>query len=216
MKFDPDIIRCVEIVDAGPQHRPTHASSLLVWYTRPSKNVRSVLELGSGVGTVSFALAKLYNVKVVGVEKEKELYEKALEGISLNKLEERVSFVNSSVEELSFPPESFDMVVSNPPHHTKVKSPNRLRASTRSIERRDIEGFVQATFRFLKNGGTAVYVLSPENLMEWLEMFVSFRLEPKRMCFVHGKIEKAATLVLLRLRKHGKRGLIVDPPVILS
>jgi tRNA1(Val) A37 N6-methylase TrmN6 len=36
------------------------------------------------------------------------------------------------------------------------------------------------------------------------------------MCFVHGKIEKAATLVLLRLRKNGKRGLIVDPPVILS
>lgn len=68
----------------------------------------------------------------------------------------------------------------------------------------------------MKNGGTAVYVLSPENLVEWLEMFLSFRLEPKRMCFVHGKIEKAATLVLLRLRKNGKRGLIVDPPVVLS
>lgn len=194
MKFDPDIIRCVEIVDAGPQHRPTHASSLLVWYTRPSKNVRSVLELGSGVGTVSFALAKLYNVKVVGVEKEKELYEKALEGISLNKLEERVSFVNSSVEELSFPPESFDMVVSNPPHHTKVKSPNRLRASTRSIERRDIEGFVQATFRFLKNGGTAVYVLSPENLMEWLEMLCLSDWSPRECVLSMVKLKRLQLL----------------------
>lgn len=71
MKFDPDIIRCVEIVDAGPQQRPTHASSLLVWYAKPSKDVRNVLELGSGVGTVSFALAKLYNVQVVGVEKKR-------------------------------------------------------------------------------------------------------------------------------------------------
>jgi len=116
MRFDPDIIRCVEIVDAGPHHRPTHASSLLVWYAKPSKGVKRVLELGSGVGTVGFALARLYGVEVVGVEKEKELYEKAVQGISLNGLEGKVSFVNASVEDCSFPPESFDMVVSNPLH----------------------------------------------------------------------------------------------------
>ncbi|PLV59392.1 tRNA1(Val) (adenine(37)-N6)-methyltransferase [Thermotoga sp. KOL6] len=216
MKFDPDIIRCIEIVDAGPAHRPTHASSLLVWYAKPGKGVKRVLELGSGIGTVSFALAKIYDVEVVGIEKERELYEKAVKGIYLNQLEGKVSFVNASVKEVSFEPESFDMVVSNPPHHTKVKSKHPLKASTRSLERTDIQAFVQATFRFLKNGGTAVYVLSPENFVEWLEEFVSHRLEPKRMCFVHGKIEKVATLVLLRLRKNGKRGLIVDPPVILS
>jgi len=62
----------------------------------------------------------------------------------------------------------------------------------------------------------AVYVLSPENLMDWLERFISYRLEPKRMCFVHGKIDRTATLVLLRLKKNGKRGLVVDPPVVLS
>ncbi|PLV56809.1 tRNA1(Val) (adenine(37)-N6)-methyltransferase [Thermotoga sp. SG1] len=216
MRFDPDIIRCVEIVDAGPHHRPTHASSLLVWYAKPGKGVKRVLELGSGVGTVGFALAKLYDVEVVGVEKEKKLYEKAVQGISLNGLEGRVSFVNVSVENCSFPPESFDMVVSNPPHHTKVKSPYPLRSSTRNLEKSDIESFVRATFRFLKNGGTAVYVLSPENLMDWLEKFILYRLEPKRMCFVHGKIDRTATLVLLRLKKNGKRGLVVDPPVILS
>jgi len=216
MRFDPDIIRCVEIVDAGPHHRPTHASSLLVWYAKPGKGVKRVLELGSGVGTVGFALAKLYGVEVVGVEKEKELYEKAVQGISLNGLEGKVSFVNASVEDCSFPPESFDMVVSNPPHYTKVKSPYPLRSSTRSLEKSDIESFVKTTFRFLKNGGMAVYVLSPENLMDWLERFISYRLEPKRMCFVHGKIDRTATLVLLRLKKNGKRGLVVDPPVVLS
>ncbi|MCD6551969.1 methyltransferase domain-containing protein [Thermotoga sp.] len=216
MRFDPDIIRCVEIVDAGPHHRPTHASSLLVWYAKPGKGVKKVLELGSGVGTVSFALAKLYGVEVVGVEREEELFEKAVRGVSLNNLEGKVSFVNASVESCSLPPESFDMVVSNPPHHTKVKSPYPLRSSTRSLGKSDIESFVKATFRFLKNGGTAVYILSPENLMDWLGKFISHRLEPKRMCFVHGKIDRTATLVLLRLKKNSKRGLVVDPPVVLS
>ncbi len=216
MKFDPDIIRCVELVDAGPHHRPTHASSLLVWYANPGKKVKRVLELGSGTGVVAFAMAKVYGVEVIGVEKETEFFERAIQGIRLNGLEGKVSFLNTSVDELDLPPESFDMVVSNPPHHLKAESPHPFRRETRTLQRVDMEKFVEATFKFLKNGGTAVYVLSPENLMDWLERFSKFRLEPKRLCFVHGKIDKVSSLVLIKLRKNGKRGLVVDPPVILS
>jgi len=216
MRFDPDIIRCIELVDAGPHHRPTHASSLLVWYANPGKKVKRVLELGSGTGVVALAMARLYGVEVVGVEKERELFERAVQGIRLNGLEGRVSFLNAGVDELDLPLESFDMVVSNPPHHFKVESPYQLRRVTRTLRRTDMEKFIEATFKFLKNGGTAVYVLSPENLMDWLERFSKFRLEPKRLCFVHGKIDKVSSLVLIKLRKNGKRGLVVDPPVILS
>jgi len=217
--FREDILKDLVLKDVPGEHRPTHASSLLVWYSKPTKDVKKVIELGSGVGTVSIALAKLYNVEVVGLEREKELYELSEENIHLNGLGGKVSFVNEDVKNVRrlFPAEKFDLLVSNPPHNiTGVPSSRSIRRSTRSGNYEMIDDFIEATFYLLKNGGQYVFVLSPENLTIWFVKLTLKRLEPKRLCFVHGKKNKKAELVLLRGRKNGGRGLVVDPPVILK
>lgn len=63
-----------------PYHRPTHASAFLVWYAKPTRNVKNVVELGSGTGIVALALAKLYNVRVDGVEVQSHLCDLARKG----------------------------------------------------------------------------------------------------------------------------------------
>jgi len=217
--FDDRILERFILKDIPGEHRPTHASSLLVWYSKPTKDVKKIIELGSGIGTVSIAMAKIYNVKIVGIEKEEKLYNLAKENIRLNNVEENVVFVNEDVKfvKKKFPPEEFDMLVSNPPHNlTGVTSSKSIRRSTRSGSSELIDDFIEATFYLLKNGGQFVFILSPTNFATWITKLKLKKLEPKRLCFVHGKWYKKAELVLLRGRKNGKEGLIVDPPVVLK
>jgi len=98
-RFSTQIITGIKTVDTQ-SHKPTHASAFLVWYSKPTSDVKSVVELGSGTGIVAFSLAKLYNVDVVGVELQEELYKLSLEGRSLNNLDERVQFVNADVRNI--------------------------------------------------------------------------------------------------------------------
>ena len=206
-----EVLRGIELVESPS--KPTHASALLAWFSRPKASARRVLELGSGSGIVSIAIAKLYKRKVLGVEIVPELVEAARKSAVLNGVD--VEFVEgdvSRIEEL-VEAESFDMVVSNPPHHIgKIESPDFYRKMARNADEKIIEIFTKAIFWSLKNGGEYVLVLSPERLMDWLCALRERRLEPKRMIFFHPKDK--AELVAVRGRKNGKSGLVVEKPLI--
>ncbi len=212
MKFT-DILRSIEMVDVPKNARPTHASALLLWYSKPSSDVRTVVELGSGSGIVSIGVAKLYNRKVVGVEIDENLVELAEKSAHLNNVE--VDFIASDIEKVReiFKAESFDMVISNPPHHVgKVQSYDEIRRRSRSASIETVSVFCDAIFYLLRNRGEFVLVLSPESLMIWIDQLLKRNLQIKRMVFFHPKDK--AELVALRGRKNAKPGLIVDPPIL--
>lgn len=212
-KFSTDILREVKTIDL-PGHKPTHASAFLVWYSKPTNDLKSVIELGSGTGVVAFALAKLYNLRVEGIEVQKELFELAVEGITLNGVEDRVSFKNIDVRNIKkhYKAETFDMVVSNFPFHIGRESPNKVRRITRNADITLINDFISAGAYLLRNRGTFVFVFSPSILLSVIQMLSSSKLTVQRMCFLHGTPEKEAKLVVIRGRKNGGEQLIIDPP----
>jgi tRNA1(Val) A37 N6-methylase TrmN6 len=211
--FDKNLGRDIKIIDIKG-HKPTHASVLLLWYAKPTIDIKTVCELGSGTGFVSLGLSKLYNLKVVGIEKERVFFENAIDSKKLNGNLD-VNFLNIDVEEVKkhLLPESFDMVVFNPPYHFSSDSPNHFRKITRRGNLSLIEKFIKSAFFLLKNKGTFVCVVSPYILPSFISLLVENRLMPQQMCIAYGK---KAELVLLRGKKNGGEHLEIDNPVFLK
>jgi tRNA1Val (adenine37-N6)-methyltransferase len=215
-KFSSEILRGIKTIDT-PHHKPTHASAFLVWYSKPTSDVKTVVELGSGTGIVAFALAKLYNLTVEGIEIQSELVELANLGAKLNGIDDKVRFRNLDVRDVKdiYKPETFDMVVSNFPFHLSGKgkeSPSKIRRLSRTADLETIKGFIQSASYLIRNRGTFVFVFSPNILTTVLSYLSEVNLTVQRMCFLHGAPEKEAKLVAVRGKKNGGQNLIVDPP----
>ncbi|MCX7653622.1 MAG: methyltransferase [Fervidobacterium sp.] len=209
--FSSSIIKDILTVDIK-SHKPTHASAFLVWCSKPTADVKRVIELGSGTGIVAFSIAKLYNLTVDGIELQSKLFELAVKGIELNKLQEKVNFYNLDIKEVRkyFKSESYDMVVSNLPFHIGKHSSDEIRKISRSADFGTIDHFVRAAFYLLRNKGTFVFVSSPKILVYLLEKLSQQRLITQKMVFFHGNINKPAKLVALRGKKNGGYNLIVE------
>ncbi len=209
-QFSSDILREIRTVDLE-KHKPTHASALLVWYSKPTKNIKTVVELGSGTGIVSFALSKLYGLQVDGIELQKELFELSLKGTQLNELSEKVRFYNLDVRDVRklFKPETYDMVVSNMPFHIGKESSDKVRKTTRSGSIELVESFVDSARYLLRNKGEFVFILSPKILVPFMNILASKRLNLQYMCIFLGKENSVAKLVLLRGKKNGGMDLTI-------
>jgi release factor glutamine methyltransferase len=76
------------------------------------------LDIGSGSGNVSIALAKNIPIcTVVGLDISEEALETARRNAKLNQVEEQLMFINKNVlREIEIGENKFDAVVSNPPY----------------------------------------------------------------------------------------------------
>ncbi|MGQ9856622.1 MAG: tRNA1(Val) (adenine(37)-N6)-methyltransferase [Fervidobacterium sp.] len=212
-KFSSEILREIRTIDL-PTHKPTHASAFLVWYSKPTADIKRVAELGSGTGVVAFALSKLYNLYVEGIEVQKELYDLAVQGIKVNDLDDKVTFRNVDVRDIRhhYGAETFDMVVSNLPFHIGKESPDRIRKISRNADYDLLKDFIHGASYLIRNKGTFVFVFSPKILVDMITLLEKHKLIVQRMCFLHGTPEKEAKLVVVRGKKNGGKHLIVDPP----
>lgn len=204
-EFDEDLLRVIKVPDAGKSYRPTHATTLLAWYSKPNKSQKRLIELGCATGAVSAYLALVHKVNVVAIEKDEYLSKLAQKTIELNNLSNMTlhNIACSQVRDL-FQAESFDMVVANPPHHlTNIPSPDSLRRATRTAELQTAIEFIDATRFLLKNRGVFVYILPPTHFSFWISEFTKYRLQPKRIVPVYGTPRNNAQFVLVRGVKNG-------------
>ena len=210
-EFSSDIIRDILTVDTK-SHKPTHASAFLVWYSKPTSDIKKVIELGSGTGIVAFALAKLYNLSVDGIELQKELVDLANQGSVLNNIQGKVKFYNIDVKDIKkhFKSESYDMVISNLPFHIGKGSPDEIRKISRNASLELVRQFIEATAYLLKNKGTFVFVSSPKILIYLIENLSKKRLIVQKMACFHGTYNKPAKLVAIRGKKNGGYDLIIE------
>ena len=67
----------------------------------------------------------------------------------------------------------------------------------------------------LKNNGTFALVHRPERLIEIINLFQKYGIEPKKIQFVYHKTGKEANILLIEGIKNGKSGLkILDPLIV--
>ena len=194
-------------------------SVLLTEFAKDMKKHSSIVDLGTGTGIIGILLSKKVEAsKIVGVEVQKDVAQMAKKSVELNNLQNIMSIVNEDIQNLSLEKNSFDYVVTNPPY--KKKGTGIINQKDKQIISRhettvDLDGWIKAASKLLKDNGAIYMVHRPERLNEIIELLIKYRLEPKRIRFVYPKIDKDANLVLIKAVKYANSFLKVEKPLII-
>lgn len=193
---------------------------LLSSFARVKKDER-VLDLGTGTGIVPILLAaRTKGAYFTGLEIQEESVEMAKRSVALNELEEKISIRLGDIKEaaLLFAGQTFDVVTSNPPYMNEggglVNS-----YSAKAIARHEVlcclEDVVAAADRVLQWGGRFYMIHRPHRLTDIIVLMRKYKLEPKRLRFIHSFQDKAPTMVLVEGIKGGNPMIKVEPPLII-
>lgn len=179
------------------------------------------LDLGTGTGIIPLLLsAKTKGEHFTGLEIQTEIMKMAQRSVALNGLEKKIDIIQGDIKEASriFGAASFDVVTSNPPYMNDahgLKNPGDVKAISRHEVLCTLEDVVWEGTKALKPGGRFYMVHRPHRLAEIITVMRQYKLEPKRMKFVHPFADKDANMVLIEAVRGGGAWLKLEPPVIV-
>lgn len=179
------------------------------------------LDLGTGTGIIPLLLsAKTKGEHFTGLEIQTEIMKMAQRSVALNGLEKKIEIIQGDIKEASriLGAASFDVVTSNPPYMNDahgLKNPGDVKAISRHEVLCTLEDVIREGTRALKPGGRFYMVHRPHRLAEIITVMKQYKLEPKRMKFVHPFVDKDANMVLIEAVRGGGAWLKLEPPVIV-
>ncbi len=193
---------------------------LLSGFAKVKKN-ENVLDLGCGNGIIPILLeAKTEGKHFTGVEIQEKNVDMARRSVAMNGQQDKIDIVCGDIKEASeiFGNAIFNVVVSNPPYMTEnhgIINPDSARAVARHEILCTLEDVIREGSRVLKPNGRFYMVHRPFRLVDIIETFVKYSLEPKTLKMVHPYVDKEPAMVLIEAIKGGKRRLSVEKPVII-
>lgn len=140
----------------------------------PARTGQKVLDVGCGVGAASFCLAaRVDGVHVSGLEIQTELLKIAEQNRHLNKMSERMRFVegNLKMRPMNPEPNSFDHVMANPPFYeagSGWRPSSEIKARAHMEEDAILSDWVDYMLRMTKPKGTVTFINRSERLEETL------------------------------------------------
>lgn len=193
---------------------------LLSGFVKVKKKER-VLDLGTGTGIIPILLnGKTEGGWFEGLEIQPESADMAKRSVALNHLEDKIGITEGDIKEAShiFGAASFDVVTVNPPYMDEnhgIKNPEEPKAIARHEILCTLEDVIREGTKVLKPGGRFYMVHRPHRLVEIIMRMKEYRIEPKRMKFVHPFLDKEPNMVLIEAVRGGNPMLKVEKPIIV-
>ncbi len=190
-------------------------------FAKDIKNNSMGADLGTGTGIISILLSSKTKLKkIYGIEIQSDVADMARRSVKLNSLEERIEIINSNIKNIenSISRESLDFIVTNPPYkklETGKINENKYKFISRHEYSANLEDFIKITKFLLKDKGALYMVHRPERLADIIELMRKYKIEPKKIRFVHSNINKEANLVLVKAIKNAKPFLKIEKPLII-
>jgi tRNA1Val (adenine37-N6)-methyltransferase len=182
------------------------------------RNGWRVIDLGTGTGIIPILLAGKTNAKeIFGVEIQEEVAEMASRSVQLNQLGGRVHIIHEDLNKLTEQLEhySFDAVTSNPPYMNEgsgLLNPDSMKAISRHEVKCTLEDVIRTAAKLLKDRGRFYMVHRPHRLVDIIDLCRQYKLEPKRLRFVHPNKNKKPNILLIECVKYGRPELkFMDP-----
>lgn len=181
-----------------------------------------VLDLGTGTGVIPILLsAKTEGKHFTGLEIQPESADMAERSVAYNHLEEKVEIVTGDIKEAAdmFKTASFDVITTNPPYMLNEHGLKNA-ADAKTIARHEIlctlDDILRESAKLLKESKGRFYMIhKPFRLVEILTKMCRYKIEPKRIQFVHPYIDKEPTMVLIEGLKGGRSRVTIEPPIVM-
>lgn len=182
----------------------------------------TVLDLGTGNGVIPILLAgKTAGVFFTGLEIQEESLDMARRSVKYNALEDKISIVEGDIKEAAaiFKSASFDVITTNPPYMINEHGLKNI-GDARTIARHEVlcslDDILRESAKLLpENKGRFYMVHKPFRLAEIMTKMCAYRIEPKRIQFVHPYVDKEPTMVLIEGMKGGKSRVKVEAPIVM-
>lgn len=195
-------------------------SVLLANFVRINKNIKNILDIGTGNAPIPMILSTKTDANITAIEIQKDVYELAKKSIEYNKLENRINLINGDVNEYASgcQTEMYDIITCNPPFFKVTENVKLNESEYKKIARHEIklniEQIIKIGKKLLKNNGSLNIVHRPERLIEIITIMKNNNIEPKRIQLIYPKENECANILLIEGVKSGKPGLKVEPPII--
>ena len=196
-------------------------SVLLSDFAKEIKRNSVVIDIGTGTGIIGLLLCKKTSLaQIYGVEIQKYVAEMAKRRIQLNQLENKFEIINCDICDIFefLKPNFADCIVTNPPYkkaNTGVKNEEETQMIARHEVKCTLEDIIRQSSKLLKDKGEFYMVHRAERLVDIMCMLRKYRLEPKKVRFVHSKPNEKPKLILVKAIKFANPFLKIDKPLVI-
>ena len=184
-----------------------------------AKAGEKVLDLGTGTGIIPILMeAKTDAADFTALEIQEESADMARRSVAYNHLEDKIKVVTGDIRDASniFGASSFHVVTTNPPYMTAQHGLTNV-YEAKTIARHEVlctlDDILRESARLLMPGGRFYMVHRPFRLAEIMSKMVEYKIEPKRMRFVHPSYDKVPNMVLIEGMRDGGEELKLLPPL---
>lgn len=196
-------------------------SMLLASFCTINKKTKRIIDLCTGNAPIPLYLTMRTKEQIKGIEIQKKIYELGLKSVRINNMETQIKLYNDDLIGINKKfAESFDLVTCNPPFFKWHGNTNTSKSEYKKIARHEflvtLDDIVKEAFVLLDNGGYFSMVHRPDRLVEIIQTFLKYKIEPKRIQMVYPNSEKEANHILIEGIKNGsKGGLKLEKPLIV-
>ena len=181
----------------------------------------TVLDMGTGNGIIPILLsAKTQGEKFTGLEIQPDTADMARRSVVYNHLEEKIEIVTGDIKEAAeiFRPAFFDVITTNPPYMLSehgMRNPDDAKAIARHEVLCTLDDILRESMRLLQDKGLFYMIHRPFRLTEIMIKMNYYKIEPKRIRFIHPYIDKEPVLVLIEGVRGARPRVTVERPIII-
>lgn len=179
-----------------------------------------VLDLCTGNGVIPLLLTTRTKAAIEGIELQPRLADMARRSVDINGKRDQIQIREGDLRDL--PKETghgvYDAITVNPPYMPLNGSDLKMNPH-QAMARHEIgctlEEVIHTCFKLVKPGGKVSMVHKPQRLGDIMFLMRQYRLEPKRIRFVHPRAHLEANMVLIEAMREGKPEVRLLPPLIV-
>lgn len=185
------------------------------------KENETVLDMGTGTGIIPILLtAKTKGKHFTGLEIQKESAQMARRSVAHNHLEDKIDIVTGDIKEAAqiFKPAFFDVITVNPPYMVYqhgLQNPRDAIAIARHEVLCTLDDILRESMKLMQDKGRFYMIHRPFRLTEIMVKMNQYKIEPKRIQFVHPYIHKEPTMVLIEGVRGAKSRVRIEPPIVM-
>lgn len=179
-----------------------------------------ILDLCTGNGVIPMLLTTRTKAQIDAIEIQPRLADMARRSVEMNRLTGQITIIE---QDLKLYPKIagngvYDAVTVNPPYmpvSAGESNVNEHYAIARHEIHCTIDDVAHACSRLVRPGGKVSMVHRPSRLLDIVEAMRKWKLEPKRVQFVHPHAQAEANMVLIEAMRDGKPDIKLLPPIMV-